>query len=198
MRFSMRGIARIENGQGLLALRVDQERVARGHGIMLVAIMGEFNYHPLGRKALEKMGATDFEGDKLQPPVPRLNFEAPAGKLDDVTGWFLSQEHRDTAITTILIERLTRDQLLRPGNLTDFNQSFARYRRLKIPTSDGVVLCFTETFSVFLPARAMEILTQAAKVDFVRRKLHWVTPEEIYGGFAHSGLSIGSAGRLLL
>lgn len=205
MRISMTGFARVRDSQGRLALLVNKGRLARNQGRILSPIGGAFEYQPAGRRVLEQLGATDFEGDASSPIVPDLRFRVPDNKVRDVITWFERRRQRELSVRRELTEELTRETgILTPATLRIISETYAGFFRFDAETRRDVpektTVYLMEIFNVVLAPATMRLLLAAARRPADQRWIHFVTPTELSrgtGGRTNDGIEIGQISQFI-
>jgi hypothetical protein len=199
VRISMTGFARVRDEQGRLALLVNKGRLTRNQGRILSPIGGAFEYEPEGRRALERLGATDFEGEA------DLRFRVPDNKVRKVITWFEQRRQRELTVLRELTEELTTEtHILRPRDLTVISERLNGYFRYDAETRRDVpektTVYLMEIFDVVLAPGTMRLLLAAARGPAQSRWIHFVTPGELArgtGGLTDDGIEIGQISRFI-
>lgn len=153
MKFIMTGMVRLYDEQGRLALLVSSSGAGHDRQRIFVPPGGVLVYKEQGRSRLEAMGATDFDGDRVIPPVVELHFRAPEKQMDDIVGWFRERSGRETTVARVFAQGVVGRRLLSYGDLEGLAESFSKYRKLPIRNVSGeATLYLAEVFNLILPA----------------------------------------------
>ncbi len=203
VRISVTGFARIRDDQGRYAVLVNKGRLTRGKGRILSPIGGGLEYTPQGRRYLESLGATDFEGDRMSPVVPDLRFRVPNDQVLTVVDWFERRRNRETSVRREMTEELTHEtRVLTLGSLRSATEEFVGFFRYNATTTRDVpekeTVYLIEAFNVMLNERAMRTMKAASQIDIMRRWVYFVTRTEIEAGITRDGIEIGPITRYIL
>lgn len=176
IRFSCGSLARIAYGKKFVLLL---HKTSARRGIRIFSsVGGGLEYTRQGKAALQKLGATHFEGKDLR-------FFAPKKNIPAVAHWFANKHGREIGPEREIREELTKEtKLLTPKDLKKMSLSFVGYTmsmgfspRFAVPVKTLGVM---EIYDLTLPAsvvaelvrvgttRGMVIL--ASKTEIARKK----------------------------
>lgn len=200
MRVSGTGFARLRGPHDTYALLVNKGRLSRGGERILSPIGGGFDLLPGGKRYLEGLGATHFEGHDHN----ELRCQIPDAQISKVATWFERRHQRETTVWRELMEELVEETgLLTLGGLSaGYVERFATSRRHNAMTTRNVpnrqTEYFMEIFDVGVSPNTLRTLWAASRRPIERRWMYFVTVEEIANGRTNDGVTIGQISQFVL